>query len=77
MLPTKIILVLSLAFHPFVCDDSACYGKEASSNLIAIFGDPDEFVKNWENDIKPLINEWMGAGVAVAGFTLVLKSLVK
>ena len=65
-------------FSPIIdSSDASAYGQQALDSFNELWGDPDKFVSDWEADIKPMINDWMGAGVAVAGFTLVVRSLIK
>ncbi len=40
-----------------------------------VFGDPDEFIQKFEDGVRPKLNEYMGLGIACAGFGLVLKSV--
>jgi hypothetical protein len=47
------------------------------SHYEKIFGKPEDFVKKLEADISPKLNEYLGLGVSVSGFILVLRSLVK
>jgi hypothetical protein len=47
------------------------------SHYEKIFGKPEDFVKKLEDDISPKLNEYLGLGVSVSGFILVLRSLVK
>lgn len=69
--------ILSYSHPSLACNDAACYGKQAVDQFNQLWGDEDEFVADWENEIKPMINQWMGVGVAAAGFGLVLRALVK
>ena len=47
------------------------------SHYEKIFGKPEDFVKKLEAEISPKLNEYLGLGVSVSGFILVLRSLVK
>jgi hypothetical protein len=47
------------------------------SHYEKIFGKPEDFVKKLEAEISPKLNEYLGLGVGVSGFILVLRSLVK
>lgn len=42
-----------------------------------IFGKPEEFIKKLEGDISPKLNEYLGLGISISGFVLVIRSLVK
>jgi hypothetical protein len=47
------------------------------SHYEKIFGKPEEFVKKLEDGISPKLNEYLGLGVSVSGFILVVRSLIK
>jgi len=47
------------------------------SQYTKIFGKPEDFVKKLEDGIKPKLNEYLGLGVSVSGFILVIRSWVK
>jgi hypothetical protein len=47
------------------------------SHYEKILGKPEDFVKKLEAEISPKLNEYLGLGVSVSGFILVLRSLVK
>ena len=47
------------------------------SHYEKIFGKPEDFVKKLEAEISPKLNEYLGLGVSVSGFILVLRSLIK
>jgi hypothetical protein len=47
------------------------------SHYEKIFGKPEDFVEKLEDEISPKLNEYLGLGVGVSGFILVLRSLVK
>lgn len=47
------------------------------SHYEKIFGKPEEFVEKLEADISPKLNEYLGLGVSVSGFLLVIRSLLK
>lgn len=40
-----------------------------------IFGSPEDFIQDFEDNLKPRLNEYMGLGIAVTGFVLVLRSI--
>ena len=47
------------------------------SHYDKIFGKPEDFVKKLESEMAPKLNEYLGLGVSVSGFILVIRSLVK
>ncbi|MBD0388645.1 MAG: hypothetical protein ICV54_19610 [Nostoc sp. C3-bin3] len=47
------------------------------SDYEKIFGKPEDFIKKLEDDISPKLNEYLGLGVSVSGFILVIRSLIK
>lgn len=73
----KSLVILAFIFSPSIDSDASTYGQQALDQFNQLWGDPDKFVADWEADIKPMINNWMGSAVAVSGFILVVRSLVK
>jgi cell shape-determining protein MreC len=50
---------------------------DAVSDLQGIFGDPDQFVTNFENSIKDKSNQVVGLFLAATGFSLVVRAFTK
>lgn len=46
------------------------------SKYEAVFGDPNVFLDNFKADLTPKLDEYMGLGIAVSGFILVIRSLM-
>jgi hypothetical protein len=68
------VSVLVLFGSPVTAQDIPSYDP---SHYEKIFGKPEDFVQKLEDEISPKLNEYLGLGVAVSGFILVLRSLVK
>lgn len=46
------------------------------SRYEAVFGDPQVFLDNFDAELTPRLNEYMGLGISVSGFILVIRSLM-
>jgi hypothetical protein len=70
-----LFVLISLLFcTPIGAQDIPSYDP---SHYEKIFGKPEDFVQKLEDEISPKLNEYLGLGIAVSGFILVLRSLVK
>jgi hypothetical protein len=52
-------------------------GGDLASQYEQIWGDPDQFATSFEDELKPMLNQYMGLGIAAAGFGIVARSLLK
>lgn len=64
-------------FAPLLFSPSVAAQTYDPSHYERIFGKPEDFVKKLEDGIKPKLNEYLGLGISVSGFILVIRSLVK
>lgn len=88
MLPTTkvvgLILLLSLQLGDPVsallvsdCTTAECYGAKAVEDFDTIFGTEEDFLAGFEAQLKPMLTQYLGFAIAVAGFVLVLRSLTR
>lgn len=66
----QALICLSFCFPPY-------FASTPVEDFDQLWGDPTQFVTDWESDIQPLLTQWAGLGVAVAGVSLVIKALIK
>jgi hypothetical protein len=52
-------------------------GQQLADDYDQIWGDPDAWVTQFEDDLKPMLNQYMGLGISAAGFGIVARSLLK
>lgn len=50
-------------------------GQQIADQYDQLWGDPDTFLSDFEDQITPMMNQYMGLGVAACGFGLVGRSL--
>lgn len=59
----------------FICQGFTRVNASPVDDYNEIFGDPDEFVSDFNSAISPKLNEYAGTAVAVSGFVLIVRAL--
>jgi hypothetical protein len=55
----------------------ATTGQDLADQYGQLWGNADDFIQTFEADTQPMMNQFMGLGVAVAGFGLVARAMLK